>query len=98
MIKKLAGSIREFKKPTIYTIVLIVGEVFMEVLIPFITASLVNSIKAGDPMASVAKTGLLLVAMAFLSLLFGAGAGYTCSKASSGFARNVRHDIFERIQ
>ena len=70
----------------------------MEVLIPFITASLVNSIKAGDPMASVAKTGLLLVAMAFLSLLFGAGAGYTCSKASSGFARNVRHDIFERIQ
>lgn len=98
MIKKLASCVREYKLPTILTLILIVGEVFMEVLIPFMTADLVNSIKAGVPMTEVLKAGLLLVLMALLSLSFGGTAGYTCSKASSGFAKNLRHDIFSRVQ
>ncbi len=98
MIKKLYASVREFKKPAILTLVLIVGEVFLEVLIPFITAELVNAIKAGAHMADVARTGLILVLMAMLSLACGGGAGFTCAKASSGFARNLRHDVFEKVQ
>ena len=98
MIKQLSASVREFKRPAILTLVLIIGEVFLEVLIPFITADLVNNIKAGVPMADVAKTGLLLVLMAVLSLACGGGAGFTSANAASGFARNLRHDVFEKIQ
>ena len=98
MIKKLASCVREYKLPTILTLVFIVGEVFLEVLIPFITADLVNDIKAGIPMSAVVKTGLLLVLMALLSLSCGGAAGYTCAKASAGFAKNLRHDIFSRVQ
>ena len=98
MIKTLAKSVREFKRPAIITLILMVGEVFIEVLIPFITAQLVNSIKAGIQMPELIKTGLILVLMASVSLCFGGLAGYTGAKASSGFARNLRRDIFTRIQ
>ena len=98
MIKQLAKSIREYKKPAILTLIFIVGEVFLEVLIPFITANLVNGIKASSPMSEVVKIGLELLAMALVSLACGAIAAYTCSNASSGFAKNLRHDIYERIQ
>lgn len=98
MIRQLAKSVREYKKPTILTLVLIMGEVFLEVLIPFITANLVNGIKAGEPMEKVIKTGILLIFMAILSLGCGALAGFTCSRASSGFAKNLRHDIFSQVQ
>ncbi len=91
-------SLREFKKPTVLTLLLIVGEVFIEVLIPFYTADLVNRIKAGVEMRSVVGLGLILVLMAFLSLACGAAAGITCAKASTGFARNLRRDIYEKIQ
>ena len=98
MIKKLAKSVREFKRPAIITALLMVGEVFLEVLIPFHTADLVNMIKDGAALGQVIKLGLLLVLMAILSLACGAGGGYAGSKASSGYARNLRRDIFERIQ
>ena len=98
MIRKLASCVREYKLPTILTLIFIVGEVFLEVLIPFYTADLVNAIKAGVPMSTVVKTGLLLVLMAMLSLGCGSTAGYTCAKASAGFAKNLRHDIFSRVQ
>ena len=97
-IKTLAKSIREYKKPTILTIILIIGEVGLECAIPFITANLVNAIKAGAEMSEVVKTGLTLVIMAIISLSFGGTAGFTCAKASSGFSKNLRHDIFEKIQ
>ena len=61
MIKTMLGSVREFKKPTILTLLLIIGEVFIEVLIPFYTAELVNRIKAGVEMQSVVRLGLILV-------------------------------------
>ncbi|MBQ6466000.1 MAG: ABC transporter ATP-binding protein [Oscillospiraceae bacterium] len=98
MIKTFLKSIREFKLPTILTLIFIVGEVFIEVLIPFRTAALVNGITAGMPMSELLKLGLILVAMAFVSLCFGGGAALTGSKASSGFARNLRGDIYRRIQ
>ena len=98
MIKTFVKCIREFKVPTIITLLFMVGEVFIEVLIPFYTADLVNDIKAGAPMNEVVRVGLILVAMALVSLCFGAGGGYFGSKASTGFARNVRRDAFERIQ
>lgn len=98
MIRKLASCIREYKRATIFTLIFIVGEVFLEVLIPFITADLVNAIKAGIPMSQVVKTGLLLILMALLSLSCGGAAGFTCARAAAGFAKNLRHDMFGRIQ
>ena len=98
MYKTILGSLREFKKPAILTMLLIIGEVFFEVLIPFYTARLVNNIKAGVEMQEMLRLGLILVVMALLSLACGAAAGYTCANASTGFGKNLRKDVFERIQ
>ncbi len=98
MIKKLTGCIREYKKHTILTPVFMIGEVVCECIIPMITAQLINSIKAGCEMADIIKYGVSLVLMAFLSLAFGAIAGKTAATASAGFAKNLRHDIFYKIQ
>ena len=98
MIKKLLSCVREYKRPSILTFVFIVGEVIIECLIPFITANLVNQMKAGLQMKSLLLTGLVLILMAVVSLACGGLAGYTSAKASAGFARNLRHDIFDRVQ
>ena len=98
MIKTFIKSIREFKTPTILTLLFIIGEVFIEVLIPFRTAALVNGVKDGMPMSELLRLGLILVAMAIVSLCFGGGAALMGSKASAGFARNLRGDVFRRIQ
>lgn len=98
MIKTIAKSIREYKLPTILTFLFILGEAVIEAWIPFITAGLVNRIKNGDEMSDVIKTGLVLFVMAIISLCFGGIAGYTCSKASAGFAKNLRHDLFSKVQ
>lgn len=98
MIKKLAKSIREYKKQTILTPILMIGEVSCECVIPMITARLINSIEAGCGMGDIAKYGLLLVAMALISLTFGSLAGITCATASAGFAKNLRQDLFYRVQ
>ncbi len=98
MIKKLAASVREYKAPSLLTLIFIVGEVIIECFIPFITAQLVNNIKGGVEITELLKTGLLLFVLAILSLTCGGVAGYTCSKASAGFAKNLRHDVFSRIQ
>ncbi|MCR5089846.1 MAG: ABC transporter ATP-binding protein/permease [Oscillospiraceae bacterium] len=98
MIRTILGSVREFKKPTVLTLLFIIGEVLIEVLIPFYTADLVNRIKAGAELRSVVTLGLVLVLMAVLSLCCGSAAGFTGARASAGFARNLRHDIFARVQ
>ncbi len=98
MIKQLLKSVREYKKPTVITFLLMVCEVIIEVVIPFITADLVNAIKAGAQMQSVVRTGLILVAMSFVSLACGSAGGFTSARASSGFAKNLRHDIFAKVQ
>ena len=98
MIKTLAASLRENKKPALLTLIIIMGEVFFEVLIPFYTADMVNMIKAGEPLSAVTALGGKLVVMAVLSLLCGAMAARTCADASTGFARNLREDMFVRVQ
>lgn len=98
MVKDLLKSLREYKKSTIATPLLVVLEVVMECIIPFVIANLVNQIKAGCELSVIIKYGAVLIVMAALSLLFGALAGITCSTASCGFAKNLRHDMFYAIQ
>lgn len=98
MIKTLARSVREYKKDSILTPLLVSVEVIMECVIPFIIAKLVNEIKAGCGVSTILTYGIVLVLMAGVSLLFGAWAGATCATASCGFARNLRKDMFYRIQ
>lgn len=98
MLKRLAACIREYKTPTILTLLFIVGEAVIETFIPFITADMVNQIKYGADMGAILAVGGKLVLMACLSLCCGGLAAYTCSKAATGFAKNLRHDMFENIQ
>lgn len=98
MLKVLTKSIREYKRPSILTPVLVSLEVVMECIIPFVVAQLVNHIKAGSGMGVIFAYGAVLVLMAAMSLAFGASAGSTCATASCGFARNLRKDMFYRIQ
>ena len=98
MIKKMLSCIREYKRPTLLTFLFIICEVIIECLIPFITADLVNNIKAGVEMKTLLTVGISLIVMAIISLCCGGLAGYTSAKASAGFAKNLRNDIFDRIQ
>ena len=98
MVKVLARSIREFKKPAILTPLLVSVEVVMECAIPFVIAQLVNQMQAGCSLDVIAKYGAALVAMSLISLVFGVAAGKTCAAASTGFARNLRRDMFYKIQ
>ena len=98
MIRQLMGCIREYKKPTILTLVCMVGEVAIEVLIPFFTAKLINEVKAGAALDGIVRAGLVLMLMALVSLSCGAAGGFFGSRASAGFAKNVRHDVFTRVQ
>lgn len=104
MLKRLFKSVREYKLLSILTVVFMIGEAAIECLIPFITANLIdtleNSVRNGTEgmLPSVIKTGLILVLMALVSLMFGGAASITSAKASTGFAKNLRHDIFSKIQ
>lgn len=98
MIKRLLGCVREYKLPSIITLLLMVGEVVIECFIPFITSNLINQMKLGIEMSKLLTIGLSLVLMAVVSLCCGGIAAYTCAKASAGFAKNLRKDIFDKIQ
>ncbi len=98
MIRELAKSIREYKKASLVTPLLVSMEVVMECIIPFIIAQLVNQIKANCEFGVIVRYGLILVVMAGLSLTFGALAGASCATASCGFARNLRKDMYYKIQ
>ncbi len=98
MIRKLASCVRQYKKPAILTPIFVSLEVVLEVIIPFLMASLIDKgIEAGN-MSEIVRIGGILVVMAFLSLLFGALAGRFAAKASTGFAANLRHDMYYNIQ
>ena len=98
MVKTLARSIREFKKPAILTPFLVTVEVILECIIPLIIANLVNQMQAGCSMDVIVNYGIQLLVLAVLSLIFGVAAGNTCATASTGFARNLRRDMFYCIQ
>ena len=88
MIKEISKSIREYKRTSIATPVLVSLEVVIECIIPFLIAKLVNEIKSGCELDLIIKYGIILVVMAVLSLLFGALAGATCANSSCGLAKN----------
>ena len=98
MIKIIAKSIREYKKQTILTPILVALEVVMEILIPFIMAKLVDYGIYGNDIGVIYKLGLLLLVLVVLALTFGVLAGKTAAKASTGFAKNLRHDMYYKVQ
>ena len=102
MLKKLAKCVREYKRETILTLILMVGEAIIETLIPFVTATfLINQIQEKGKnldMGYILAVGGVLVLMAVVSLTCGGLAGFTSARASAGFAKNLRHDIFAKIQ
>ena len=98
MWKKLFQSIREYKKATLLAPAYVTLEVIIECFIPFITALLVNQIKAGCTFDVVLHYGLILIALASMSLTFGWLSGRAAATAASGFARNLRKDLFYKIQ
>jgi len=98
MIKKLAKSIREYKKQTILTPIFMILEVVMETLIPYLLAILIDDgVKLGN-MGVITRFGIYLVISALFSLTFSIIAGVLASKASCGFAKNLRHDVYHKIQ
>ncbi len=98
MIKLLAKSIREYKKPSILAPIFVTFEVIMEVLLPFLMADLIdNGVNKGD-MNHILIRGLMLAGVAFAALAFGALSGKYAAEASAGFAKNLRHDMFYKIQ
>ncbi len=98
IIKRLAGSIREFKKDSLLTPLFVSFEVVMEVIIPLILASLIDDGITAGSMGVILRLGLALFISAIFSLIFGILAGKFAASASSGFARNLRHDIFYNVQ
>lgn len=98
MIRKLSRAIREYKRDTVLTPLTAAMEVVMEVIIPVLMAGLIdNGINAGD-MGVIWKTGLLLVLCAIVSLAFGVLSGFFGARASTGFARNLRQDMYYAVQ
>ena len=98
IVKTLSRSIREYKKTSILTPLLVTVEVVLECAIPFVIANLVNQMQAGCSMDVIVRYGAVLLVMAVISLIFGGAAGATCANASAGFARNLRKDMFYKIQ
>ena len=98
MIKRLLGSVREFRKEALLTPFFVVLEVVMEVVIPAVMALLIDRGIDAHNMGEIWKYGIILVACAALALIFGAAAGTYAARASTGFARNLRHDMYYAVQ
>ncbi len=98
MIKRLSGCIREYKLSSLLSPLFVAFEVIVECIIPFIVAKLVTGISNGSGLDVILKYGFILILLAMVSLLFGALSGAFCAVASSGFAKNLRHDLFYKVQ
>lgn len=98
MIKRLLKSVREFKKDALLTPFFVVLEVVMEVVIPAVMALLIDRGIDAHDMGEIWKYGIILIACAALALIFGAAAGTYAARASTGFARNLRHDMYYAVQ
>lgn len=98
MVKRLLKCVKEYKMPSLLAPILVTGEVIMEVLLPYFMARLIDEgINTGN-MDKITQYGLLLVVMAIISLMFGASSGHFAAVASCGFAKNLRKEMFERVQ
>ena len=98
MIKKLAGYVKEYKKVAIITPILVLMEVVLEIVIPLIMAELIDNGIDGGSMPDIVKYGITLLIAALMMLFFGIAAGRTASVASSGFAKNLREAMYNRVQ
>ena len=97
MLRIIRHSLREYKKPAIMTMILVIFEGILECMIPFTIASLITGVRAAD-MSQIQRYGIILIVLAVCSLLTGAGGGITSADAVTGLSRNLRKDMFERIQ
>ena len=98
MIRKLARSVREYKWSALLSPLTMIGEVYMEVQIPLVLAKIVDQgVELGN-IAAVAKYGGILVLYALISLAFGVASAFFAAHAATGFARNLRHDMFYKVQ
>jgi ATP-binding cassette subfamily B protein len=98
MIKKLIKSVREYKKDSILTPIFVAGEVIMEVIIPLLMAKLIDDGIYAGSLSVTYKIGIELLIAAMISLFFGVVSGIVASKASSGFAKNLRKDLYYKVQ
>lgn len=98
LFRKLLKSLRQYKKQSALSLIFIIGEVILEVVIPFITAQMVNNFRDGVRMDMILQTGGLMAAAAVMSLVCGALAGKFSAEASAGFAGNLRSDMFQKVQ
>lgn len=97
-LKRLLKCVREYKLPSFLSPLFIAGEVVIECIIPFITSELVTNIEQGCDLKTIGEYGIKLIILAICSLACGALAGHFCAVASSGFAKNMRHDLFYAVQ
>ena len=98
MIKRLSQCIREYKKDAILSPLYVLVESLLDVAIPFVMAGLIDKgIEAGN-MSMILRYGAILVGFALVALTFGALSGRSCARATAGFARNLRHDMFHHLQ
>lgn len=98
MIKRLSQCIREYKKDAILSLLYVLVESLLDVAIPFVMAGLIDKgIEAGN-MSMILRYGAILVGFALVALTFGALSGRSCARATAGFARNLRHDMFHHLQ
>lgn len=98
MLKRLAGCVRQYKGASLLSPLFVVLEVIMEVIIPLLMAKLIDDGIDGANQAAILKIGGILAVCCILSLLFGILAGHFAAKASAGFAKNIRHDLFHTVQ
>lgn len=98
IIRVLSKSIREYKRDSVLTPILVGFEALIECLIPMMVATLVNKMQNGCDLSVILKYGAILFVMACFSLAFGALAGITAANASAGFGKNLRKDLFEAVQ
>lgn len=98
MIKTLAKSIREYKKQTILTPIFMFGEVGMEIAIPFLLSILIDQGITNHDFSKIIIIGICLVVASFISLMFGRLGGKTAATAASGFAKNLRQDMYNKVQ
>ena len=98
MIKKLLPNLGEYKKHTILTPILVIFEVILEILIPFLMSKIIDIGVKNSDVNYIIKIGSLMIVMALFSLLFGALSGKYASIASVGFSKNLRRSLFEKIQ
>ncbi|MBQ9909897.1 MAG: ABC transporter ATP-binding protein [Lachnospiraceae bacterium] len=98
MISRLLKSLREYKKPAWLTMLVMIGEVVMEVLIPYKMADLIDIGFANGDMPYIVKTGIVLVLFALISLAFGTLGSFLGAKAATGFSKNLRSDMYRKVQ